>query len=93
MAKYSDAAIQQLCERLQLDCGFFMQCLEVSTIEIRETEGHLDLDNGSALRLRRLERLCHTFHVEVPIAELLLSYTHRIAELESELQRLPRRPL
>lgn len=41
----SDTALQQLCERLQVDHDFFVQCLQESVVEIHETEGQLDLVN------------------------------------------------
>jgi hypothetical protein len=69
---YPKAAIHQLCVRLDIEDHFFMACLEESVIEIDETEGRLELANGTALRLRRLQRICLTFNVDVPVALLLM---------------------
>jgi hypothetical protein len=71
MRRLSEAAIRQLCEQLGIEGRFFMACLEESVIEVYETEGHLDLANGTILRLRRLQRICLTFEVDVPVAVML----------------------
>ncbi len=88
MSEYPETAIVQLCQRLQIDSGFFVQCLEESVIEIHEIDGQLDMGNGTALRLRQLERICHMLKVDLPIALLLLDLTHRVAELEEEVRLL-----
>jgi|GEM_PF-3518411 len=92
MAKYAPEDIQKLCRRLEVDSGFFVDCLEASIVEIQETEeGQIDLTNGSLLQLRRLQRICHTFHVEVFMGWHLLALTQRIAELEDQLHLLTAR--
>ncbi len=88
MPQYPEIAIIQLCRRLQVDSGFFEQCLQESAIQVHEIDGRLDIENGTALRLRRLERICRTLNVELPIALLLLDFTGRIAELEEEIRLL-----
>jgi len=87
-SKYSDASVKTLCQCLEVDSDFLMACLEASAIDIREEENHLRLDNGSILRLRRLERLCHTFQVDVPMAVRILALTQRVVELEDELRTM-----
>jgi hypothetical protein len=72
MRRPSEAAIHQLCARLEIEDHLFMACLEESIIEVDETEGRLELANGTALRLRRLQRICLTFHVDVPVALQLM---------------------
>jgi len=88
MNEYSETAIQQLCERLQIETGFFIQCFQESVIEVEEIDGHLDLGNGTILRLRRLQRICHTFNVDLPVALLLSDLVHRVADLEEEVHSL-----
>ena len=88
MSKYPKTAIIQLCRHLQIDSEFFVQCLHESVIEIHEIDGRLDMDNGTALRLRQLERICRTLKVELPIALLLLDLTNQVAELEEEVRLL-----
>ena len=88
MAKYSETAIKHLCERLGVESVFFTQCLQESVIEIHESEERLDLMvNGTALRLRRLERICHTFNVDVTVGVLLLALTQRVSELEKKTKK------
>ena len=72
MSKPSEAAIHQLCVQLDIEEHFFMACLEESVIEVSETEGRLELANGTVLRLRRLQRICLTFDVDVPVALMLM---------------------
>lgn len=88
MKKYSEDVITELCRRLGIEQGFFTQCLEEYVIEIREVEGQLDLGGGTALRLRRLQRICDTFGVEPPAARLILDLADRIADLEEEVRVL-----
>ena len=71
MPRPSETAIRQLCGHLEIEEHFFIACLEESVIEIDETQGRLDLCNGTALRLRRLQRICLTFNVDVPVALML----------------------
>ena len=87
----SDTALQQLCERLQIDPEFFVECLQESVVEMNETEGRLDLRNGTILRLRKLERICTTLDVDVSVALLVLQLTQRVTELEEKV-RLLRNP-
>ena len=72
MSSFSQSAIRQLCEHLEIEDHFLAACLEESAIDIDETEGRLELANGTALRLRRLQRICLTFDVDVPVALMLL---------------------
>jgi hypothetical protein len=88
MKKYPEAVIVELCQHLEIERGFFVQCLEESEIEIHEVEGRWDLDGGTALRLRRLQRICDTFDVELPAAKLILDLSERIAGLEEEVYAL-----
>ena len=88
MKKYPEALIVELCQRLEIGRGFFVQCLEESVIEIGEVKGGWDLSEGTALRLRRLQRLCDTFDVELPAAKLILDLSERIAVLEEEVRVL-----
>lgn len=88
MPEFLEATIQQLCERFNVDSEFLVQCLHESVIEIRETDGHWDLDSGTALRLRQLQRICRAFNVELPVALHLLNLNQRIAELEQEVRLL-----
>jgi len=88
MVKYPQAVVSEFCQRFQIDSVFFVQCLEESIIEIREIDGRLDLSNGTALRLRQLERICSTMNVDLPVASLLLDLTHRVAELKETVRLL-----
>jgi hypothetical protein len=74
VSKPSKAAISRLCENLGIEDQFFMVCLAESVIEIRETQGRLELTNGTVLRLRRLQRICLTFDVDVPVALMLMRH-------------------
>jgi len=65
------SAIHQLCEQLEIEDHFFLACLEESVIEIYQSEGQLEIANGTVLRLRRLQRICLTFDVDVPVALIL----------------------
>jgi hypothetical protein len=87
MRAYPEAVIITLCERLRVQRGFLVQCLEESVVEVQEIQGHWDLSNGTALRLRRLERLCRALNVDVPTAKLILDLTQRVADLEEEVRR------
>ena len=89
MKDYSEKQIHELCEHLDIQSELFIECLEESVIEIHESNDHLDLDGGSVLHLRRLQRICQTLNVEPPVAVLLHHLLQRIAELE---KRLPRGP-
>jgi hypothetical protein len=71
MPRPSQAEIHALCESLDIDDDFFVACLEDSVIELYEVEGHLELANATALRLRRLQRICVTFSVDVSVALML----------------------
>jgi hypothetical protein len=77
-----------LSETLHVERGFLVQCIEESVVEIHEADGRWNLSNGTALRLRRLERLCHVLNVDVPAAKYILDLTDRLAELENEMRRL-----
>jgi len=88
VANISEYALQQLCLRLHIDSEFFMQCLQESVIAIHEIDGDFDLDNGTVLRLRQLERICDTLNVDLPVALLLLELTTRVAELEEDVRLL-----
>jgi len=88
MPAYPENVIVILSERFHIERGFLAQCIAESVIEIHEVEGEWDLSNGTALRLRRLERLCQTLDVDVPAAKQILDLTERIADLENQIQRL-----
>ncbi len=88
MYSASDTALKQLCECLQIDPEFFVQCIQESVVEIHEIDGRLDLGNGTVLRLRQLERICITMNVDVSSGMLLLKLTQRVAELEEEVRLL-----
>ncbi len=88
MPAYPDVVLVRLSESLHVDRGFLVQCIEESVVEIHEADGHWNLSNGTALQLRRLERLCDVLNVEVPIAKHILDLTDRLAELENEVHRL-----
>ena len=86
MPKPSDPEIQRLCRVLHIDAEFFFECVRESAVEIEEIDGRVHLGNASALRLRRLERLCDALDVDVPVALLLLELTRRVDELEEKLR-------
>ena len=88
MSSYPESAIQALCQRLHIDSGFFVECVRESVVEIDEIDGRLDLGNGTALRLRQLERICRALDVDLLIALRLLELSHRVAELEEEVRSL-----
>jgi hypothetical protein len=88
MKKYPNAVIVQLSQRFEVGPGFLAQCLEESVIEVREVQGTWDLDGGTLLHLRRLQRICDTFDVEPAAAKLILDLTERIADLEEEIRML-----
>jgi hypothetical protein len=88
MVNMPDAALHQLCEHFQIDSDFFRQCLQESVVEIHEIDGRLELGNGTVLRLRQLERICDTLDISLSAAVLLLELTHRVAELEEQVQSL-----
>jgi hypothetical protein len=71
MPKPPEAALHQLCAQLQIEEHFFIACLEESVIEVHELDGRLELANGTILRLRRLQRICLTFDVDIPVALML----------------------
>ena len=75
MPRRPEAAIHPLCENLEIEDHFFIACLEESVIDVDEVEGRLELANGPALRLRRLQRICLTFSVDVPVALLMMRGT------------------
>jgi hypothetical protein len=79
-----DAILVRLSESLRIEHGFLVQCIEESIVEIREG----NVSNGSVLRLRKLERVCRTFNVDVPTAKHILELTERLAALEEEIGRL-----
>ena len=80
--------IRDLCATLQVDEGFFVQCLEASVVAVHEVDGRLELANATLLRLRRLERICATLEVPLPAALLVSRLTERVSVLEEELRRL-----
>ena len=72
MPRPSEAAIHQLCENLEIEDHFLLACLEESLVELQEIEGRLEFANATALRLRRLQRICLTFNVDVMVALLIM---------------------
>ena len=90
MPNVPDAVIQQLCERLQVNSDFLVQCIQESVIEIHEIDGHWELSNGTVLRLRQVERICSTLNIGLSGALVLLKLTQKVAELEEEVQLLRR---
>jgi hypothetical protein len=87
VVNYSDKAIRALSKKLRVDQGLFIECVEASVVEIRETDGQLNLSNASALRLRRLERVCQTFDLEVDVAVMILDLVQRVTDLERRLNQ------
>jgi len=69
--KPSKKNLDQLSKRLNVETPFINACLEASIIEVYETKGRMDLGNGTALRLRRLQRICLTFEVDLHAAILI----------------------
>ena len=90
MSRYPKEALVTLCQRLQIETEFFEACIEESVIELHESDGQLVVGNGTTLQLRKLERLCQTFHIDVPTAILLRDLRQRVAELEEEIKQLRR---
>jgi hypothetical protein len=86
MAEVPDDVIQGLCRELHLDVSFFMECVRASAVKIEEIDGKARLGNATALRLRRLERICDALDVDVSVALLLLELTRRVEELEERLR-------
>ena len=74
MPKPSKTAIRQLCEQLEIEDHFLLACLEESIIEVDESEGRLEVAHGTVLRLRRLQRICLTFNVDLPVALMLSEF-------------------
>ena len=72
MPRPSEVAIHQLSESLEIDDQFLMACMDDSVIELDEVEGRLEFANGTVLCLRRLQRICLTFNVDVTVALLLM---------------------
>ena len=72
MSRPSELAIHQLSEHMDIEDQFLLACLEESVVELYEIEGRLEFANATALRLRRLQRICLTFHVDVPVAVMLM---------------------
>jgi hypothetical protein len=72
MPRPSDLAIHQLSEDMEIEDQFLLACLEESVVELYEVEGRLEFANATALRLRRLQRICLTFDVDVTVALLLM---------------------
>src|SRR5438445_7204641 len=64
MKKPTDALIKELSGRLDIDQVLLERCVKESVVEIRETEQGVERENGTLLRVRRLERSCRTFDVE-----------------------------
>ncbi len=81
--------IALLCQSLGVESSFLTQCLQESIVEIEEIDDQIDLGNGTVLQLRRLQRICETFNVDLSVALLLLELTNRITELERQLQPRP----
>jgi hypothetical protein len=86
MDRPPEAVIDELCRLLEVNPVFLDQCLRESVIELRETEAGVELGNATLLRMRRLERLCHTFDVDLSVALLLTELAQRIEALEKELR-------
>jgi len=72
MPRPSDLAIHQLSEDMEIEDQFLLACLEESVVELYEVEGRQEFANATALRLRRLQRICLTFDVDVTVALLLM---------------------
>ena len=72
MPRPSDLAIHQLSEDMEIEDQFLLACLEESVVELYEVEGRQEFSNATALRLRRLQRICLTFDVDVTVALLLM---------------------
>jgi hypothetical protein len=71
MAKHDPKRVEKLSQRMSIEPQFLHACIEASIIEIRENSGDLDFENGTAIELRRLERVCLTFAVDIHVALLI----------------------
>jgi hypothetical protein len=76
MPKPSEKAIRHVSKKLNVETHFLKGCLEASVVEVYELKGRMDLAHGTALRLRRLQRICLTFNVDLPIALMLSHLSH-----------------
>jgi hypothetical protein len=74
MLKLRQKEIERLSEQLAVDPQCLTVCLEESLVEITEKNGQFDLQNGTILRLRHLQRICYTFEVGPQVALLLAGY-------------------
>ena len=72
MPNLSKTALRRLCEQLEVEDHFFLACLEESVVDVDEVKGRIALAHGSVFRLRRLQRICLTFGVDVPLARMLM---------------------
>jgi len=87
---HSEDALRQLSRRLDIEALFLKECMQAAVVEIQEIDGTLDLAEGTTLRLRRLQRICHTFNVDLHVALLLAQLSQRAADLEREVEALRR---
>jgi len=76
--RLSEAALREPCAGLEIEPAFLAACLEESMVAVEDRQGRLELSQGTALRLRRLQRICLTFHVDVHVAVLLISGGRRV---------------
>lgn len=86
MIELPEEVVQRLCRDLHLEASFFLECVRESVVKVEEVDGRARLGNASALRLRRLERICSALDVDVTVALLLLELTRRVDELEEKLR-------
>ncbi len=91
--KHSDATIRKLCAQLDLDRDFVVQCLTESVAEVEEVNARLEFKDATLLRLRRVQRICLTFEVELSVALLLVNIHDHAADLRSQLVSLKHNPL
>lgn len=91
MAKVRRKDIHRLSERLHVSEDLLVHCVEFALVEV---EGHgksIDLSAGTALRLRRLQRLSELLDIDVSVAALFLDQMEKITRLEREIKLLQRR--
>lgn len=88
--KINRKTIHVLSERLHMSEDFLTHCVEYSLVQMEGRGKNVDLLPGTALRLRRLQRLVETFDIDVSIAALLLDRMETISRLEREIRTLRR---
>jgi hypothetical protein len=88
MAKLNRKKIKVLSERLQVSEELLIHCVDCSLVQWEERGEHIDLTGGTALQMRRLQRLVESLDLDAAIASLLLDQMEKIARLEREINVL-----